>query len=106
MSDKRLRLVVPGRKDAEPTIIQNAETGETTAFESVAVQVISTNVLNVIVRAITQNVTANVCNNIARMLKDRCQHEKPSGDLCNIARAAHHVNDHDFTEAASTAVGS
>ena len=91
-------LLIGAPKPASPAIVENQQTHEKTAYPRVAVEMVSHGVLQMLVDTISRNVTQNVVVNMCARLKDRCAHEKTNGDLCNIARAAHHVNDHDFTE--------
>ncbi len=95
------RLLIGGPKAAPPVIMENRETKEKTAFPAVGVAVITPQVMAQLVNEITANVTRNVIVNLCARLKDRCAHVssplKGKG-LCGISRAAHHVNDHDFTE--------
>lgn len=87
-----------GTEEAEPFILD--ADGKQIAFQRVALAMVSRAVLQEIVGEITQNVTRNVIVNFCARLKDRCQHESQTRKgKCGISRAAHHVNDHDFTEA-------
>lgn len=94
MLDGNARLIgVPRR--ADPFILE--QDGEKIAYQSVSLAVIPAAIYRQLVTDITTNVTKNVVANVLAHLKDRCAFVKAK-KFCNIARAAHHVNDHDFTE--------
>jgi hypothetical protein len=89
----RSGVLVGVPKPAPPVVLESRETKEKTAFQAVAVAVITPQAMAQLVSEITRNVTANVISNMTARLKDRCFHAS-----CNVSRAAHHVNSHDFTE--------
>lgn len=100
MSVDRRAMLIGVPEPAPPVIVENRETKQKTAFQSVAVAIITPQAMAQLVQEITANVVRNVIVNTCARLKDRCQHESQTRKgKCGIARAAHHVNDHDFTEA-------
>lgn len=95
--DSRAEII--GAVSPAPPYIERRPDGKRTAYQQVAAVKISDAAINAIVARVTENVTRNVVVNLVARLKDRCAHESQTRKgACGIARAAHHVNDHDFIE--------
>ncbi len=97
--------ILGGPETPEPAIVTDPVTKKKLAYPKVALELLSKNVLAVLVDALTRNITENVVRNVLARLKDRCAHKNGDGDLCRISRAAHHCNSHDFTESTPSANG-